>query len=233
MNPPGRPDAADPRPPPEGAPVRTVASPSALQADALCAEIERLAQARRDALLDAAARDAARLRAEARDDARRQCRQALAAMRASERGRTRDLQAALETAARQQAARQAAHALALAWPQLDDALSQRWALPAARQAWVDATLALARRRLRGDAWQVAHPADFGAEASAALRAALARHGAGAATLSADAALVAGLVVQAGGARLDSSPPALCADRARVEAELLARMLPACAAGDRS
>lgn len=204
-----------------GAPAAS--TPAAQQADALVAEIERQVQARRAALLEAAARDAAAIRDAARAQARRQCADAVAALRAHERARTQALRAELETAARRQAAQAAAATIAQAWPRLTDALQRRWADAAARAAWIDGQLALARQRLRGSAWRVRHPAGFGVDDVAALRERLAAHGAADATLTADPSLPAGLVIEAGGARLDGSPAALCVDRGRLEAALLSAL----------
>ena len=68
-----------------------------------------------------------------------------------------------------------------------------------------------------------HPAGADAARAKALREALAAHQVADAALHADAGIDAGLVIEAGGARLDGTPAALLAIRAEVEAALLAEI----------
>lgn len=202
-----------------GSPV-SPAAPAA-PADALVEEIRRQAAAQRQAILEAAEREAAEIQARARDKARRQLRRALEELRAAGRQRVRALRAELETEARRRASGHALDSLAAAWPMLEAALARRWQDPKARRRWLEAQLALARARLPAASWLLRHPAEWGEPDRDALDALLAARGVSSAGLRADPGLAIGLVVEADGARLDSAPQALLADRATIEAELLA------------
>jgi hypothetical protein len=196
-----------------------VTAPAAVQADALIAEIEaKVAAARRD-LLQAAAREAAEIRRRARAKARRQMRRAVEEMRAHAQRQWQQLRAELQTEEQRRNAARALATLAAAWPELERALERRWLDPQARRRWTEALLALARARLRGARWTIQHPRDFDA---ARLEPLLPPQVS--AVLGADAELHAGLAIEADGARLDGTPAALLADRAAVEAELLAELL---------
>lgn len=192
------------------------------QADTLVAEIRaRSAQAGR-ALLDAADAEAQAIVAAARVKAQRQLGRARADLLATRARRIAQVNAELDTQRRRRLSIEALHLLARAWPQLEAELERRWRDPAARTAWITALLDCARNRLLAREWTVRHPAELDGAALAALRALLERGGVAHVTLHADAALHAGLIIEGGGARLDGTPPALLADRASVEATLLAR-----------
>lgn len=206
--------------------MRAAAPPAAvdpvvLQADALVADINGRLAARRQELLAAAAAEAAAVRRAGRDKARRQLRRAVAEMRAAERQSTQQLDADIEGAGRRAASTQAVQALAAAWPMLEAAVAARWADPVARQAWITALLAAARARWPGGGWTVRHPPTLDAAEFGALPPGC--------SVRADAALSAGLVVDADAATLDATPVALVADRPRVEAALLAALEPAAGA----
>jgi len=198
-------------------------SPELAQADALVEEIARQAAAQRQQILDAAAREGDEIRARARDKARRQLRRAVADLRAIERERLQQVRAELETAARRQSSARALGALAAAWPMLGEALADRWHDTDARSLWLDAQLSLARARLPPAGWVLRYPASWRDADCDALRARLAAHGVTDARLLADEGLAVGLIVEVDGARLDSTPQALLADRPFVEAALLAAL----------
>lgn len=199
-------------------------TPADVQADGLIESIEQKVAEQERALRADVAREASEIRERARIKARRQMRRAVEQMRAAQHERWQQLHAELDTAARRQAAARAQGALALAWPRLADALARCWAEPAARGRWIDAQLAQAGERLHAVAWMVRHPAVFDERERADLQRRLAAHSGPDATLQPDAAFGAGLVIEADGARLDSSPAALLADRAAVESALLAALL---------
>jgi len=150
-------------------------------------------------------------------------RRAVAELRAIERERMQQVRAELETAARRQSSARALGALAAAWPKLGAALADRWDDADARKLWVDAQLSLAQARLPPAGWVLRHPACWLDADCDALRARLTAHGVADARLVADEALTVGLVVEVDGARLDSTPQALLADRPYVEAALLAAL----------
>lgn len=202
------------------------ASPAMQSADALLQAIEQQVVAERHAVLDAAAREAEAIRRRAHDKARRQLRRAVAEMRATEREQVQRVRAELETATRLQASAQDAASLARAWPRLEAALQQRWQDAQARVAWIAALLEQGRARLPASGWHVRHPAGWGEEERAALRAQLQAQDVSDLTLQSDDRLTAGLVIEVGGARLDGTPSAMLADRPRAEAVLLAALLAA-------
>jgi hypothetical protein len=199
-------------------------SAAELQAAALIEEIGRKVAQSRGEILAAAAREAAQIRQRARAKARRQLRRAIDEMRASERQRVAQVQAELATRSSRRVSAQSLAALAQAWPLLVEAIRRRWDDPPSRAQWLQAQLGQARARLHPGPWRVAHPAAWGEADITALRATLARHGVTEASLQADPALASGLVIEAAGARLDSTPQALLADRAAVEAALLAAIM---------
>jgi len=202
------------------------------QADALVEEIGRKVAERGRELLDTALREADEIRRRARLKARRQMRRAIEEMRATERQRSQQTLAELETASRRQASLRALDTLSLAWPQLAEAIERRWNDPAAQRHWIGAQVALACKRLPARGWVIRHPGDWSDAGMAALREVLQAHGVVDATLQADAGLCVGLVIEVDGARLDSTPRALLADRPRVEAALLAALEPAGPTGRR-
>lgn len=198
-------------------------TPADVQADALIDSIERQVTAQLHALHAGTAREAAEIRARARVKARRQLRRAVEQMRASENRQQQQLRAELDTTTRREAAARAQGALAMAWPRLPAALTRAWGDAAVRARWVDAQLAQARERLVATAWVVRHPAVFNAHERHDLEQRLAGHGRPDATLEPDEALPAGLVIEADGARLASSPAAWLADRPAIESALLAAL----------
>lgn len=202
---------------------RDPAPASASQADALVAEIREEVARERARILDDAAREADAIRGRARDKARRQMRRAVDEMRESAERRLAQVVAEIETARRREASMRAREALDAAWPLLRGAIERRWADDASAAAWIGAQVELAHARLRAPHWVVRHPANADPARMTALRAALAAPGVAEARLQPDANLDAGLVVEAGGARLDGTPAALLAVRSDVEAALLAEI----------
>jgi vacuolar-type H+-ATPase subunit E/Vma4 len=194
------------------------------QADALIAEIGRKVDASCAAIRAEAEREAEALRQRSREKARRQLQRALDEMRATARRRSAQAQAEQETARSRRAAARAALWLSQAWPALGEAIERRWSDRGARAQWIAAQIAQAGARLGGRHWTVRHPAAWSAAEVDALRSALAGSAAAGSTLHGDAALAIGLVIDADGARLDSRPAALLADRAAVQARLLAAIV---------
>jgi hypothetical protein len=194
------------------------------QADALIEEIERKVDGGCAAIRAEALRDAEALRLRSREKARRQLQRALDEMRATTRRRTTQALAEQETARSQRAAARAALWLTQAWPALGEAIERRWSDRHARAQWIAAQIAQAGARLGGRHWTVRHPAAWSEAEVDALRSALAGSAAAGSTLYGDATHAIGLVIEADGARLDSRPAALLADRAAVHARLLAAIV---------
>lgn len=200
------------------------------QADALIEEIARKVDASCAAIRAEAEREAEALRQRSREKARRQLQRAVDEMRATARRRSAQAQAELETARSRRAAAQATRWLTQAWPALGEAIERRWSDRGTRAQWIATQTAQAGARLAGRQWTVRHPAAWSAAEVDALRSALAGSAATGSTLQGDAALTVGLVIEADGARLDSRPAALLADRAAVQARLLAAIVAGRGAG---
>ena len=196
---------------------------SGSQADALVAEIREEVARERARILEEAGREANAIRGRARDKARRQLRRAVDELRESGRGRLAQVAAELETARRHEDSAHAREALDSAWPLLRRAIGRRWSDDASASTWIRALVVLAHARLRGAHWEARYPAAADAARARVLREALAAQGIADVARRADAALEAGLVIEAGGARLDGTPDALLAVRAEVEAALLAEI----------
>lgn len=199
---------------------------AAMPADALVAELGRQAETQQRERLATAAAEAAAISERARDKALRQLRRTQAELRAMRDERQRRLAAELDTLARREAAARARAALDAAWPRLAPALQRRWADAAARATWVEALVAQAAARLPASGWRLRHPRTWSADDQRRLQAVLQGHGIGAVEAQADDRIEAGLVIERDGVQIDGSAAALLADRARIEAELLALLIDA-------
>ncbi len=191
------------------------------QADVLLNDISGKVDATCAAILADAHREGEAARLRAREKARRQLQRAVAEMRATGQRRHAQLSAEQETQRGRRRAELALQVLDDTWPALAEAIARRWGNTTHRQAWITAQVDLATRRFGSRPWIIRHPATWPADDVQALRAALARRGVTAAELKPDGAPAVGLVIEVDGARLDSSPAALLADRPAVQALLLA------------
>ncbi len=199
----------------------TVTDVPGQQADALVAEIQRKVALAAREVMDAAAREAAAIRQSARDKARRQLDRVRVELRQTRERHLAQATAENDAAARRRTAASARELLAVGWPLLEKALEARWHEAGARTRWIEAVLDAACARLQPGAWVVRVPADLDAAGHQALRNALVVRGAAEAVVERDGALRAGLSVESAGATLDATVRALLADRAEVEAMLLA------------
>lgn len=180
---------------------------------ALLALLQNEQRARCEQIAAAAQAEADALRARSRAEALARVREAFAEQRQRRAERLAAAQARLATQRRLHAQRHTAALLARALQQLPRELCGLWADPAARRAWVVATLASARRQLPAGAWVLRHAPGLGDEDRAALAAPGLR-------FEEDPALRAGLRVQAGANVVDGSLVGLMADPADFEAQLL-------------
>jgi hypothetical protein len=168
--------------------------------------------------------------AQAQNDVRDLLREAHAAARLRMHRHVQDLKhfrdretararAELETAHRRHRQRCDRVLLEAGWALLRPVLAARWREPAARRRWVERLAREALARLpRGD-WTVVCPADW----DRAERAALAQELGTAPTWQETPDVSAGLRFCAGGACLDGTLEGLLADRAAIEAMLLAEI----------
>lgn len=129
--------------------------------------------------------------------------------------------AELETQRRQRTQQLGSVTLAAAWERLPQRLTQRWADPAARAAWVDNALEQALVALPGDTWRIRHPSGLAETEIAALRKTVQQQLPQTPELVADAKVEAGLVFECAGVVLDASSSGLLVDRDAIEARLLA------------
>lgn len=172
-----------------------------------CAQIEAAAQA-----------EAAALRERSRAEALARVREAFAEQRRRHAERLAAAQARLATQRRLHAQRHTAALLAQALQQLPRELQALWDEAPTRRAWVAATLASARRQLPAGAWVLRHAPGLSDEDRAAFAAPDLR-------FDEDAALRAGLRVEAGANIVDGSLAGLLADPADFEAQLLRLLEP--------
>lgn len=171
-------------------------------------------------ILDEARARASTLLAQAHADARVRMRDAFAEERQRTQERVGAARATLQTRRRLHEQRLASTMLALCWRQLPDALQQRWRELALRQRWVDAIMTTARNALPRGPWRIAHGPEWPLAEQQQLLAQLTADLEAAPTLVADAGIVAGLTVAAGGNVVDGTLAGLVDDRNEVGAQLL-------------
>lgn len=142
-----------------------------------------------------------------------------------ERGRARTrIQAARaerETRERSQGDLANARLLIRAWPNLRDALLQRWRVAETRGQWVSHYLDYAVEVLPKGRWAIRHAPEWSETERSGLAAALQRSVGHRPVFDADGDIEAGLIAECAGAVLDASLDGLLADRTRLEARLLA------------
>jgi hypothetical protein len=141
-----------------------------------------------------------------------------------ERRRALALAAAeLDTAQRQQRNRCDYALIETGLQQLDAALMDRWQDAATRRQWVGRVVRNARARLPRERWEISHPPGWPQSEQHELAARLAPELGAAPVFRAEPGIRAGLCVRAGTARQDGTLDGLLADRAAIEALLLAEL----------
>lgn len=190
------------------------------QMQALLALLEEDRRRQCDALMaDAHARARAVLR-QTQDDARVRMRAAFAAERQRLDQQLKEAAARLQTELRLREQERRAQLLRLAWDMLPAALLQRWQDPDRRSKWVAQAIDSAQRLLPHDSWTLSVAPGWPAqEREQVLRSVASRLGAMPGCSEASQ-LQAGLLIMAGGSRLDATLAGLLADRAAIEARLL-------------
>lgn len=184
-------------------------------------EDDRSAQC--EGILGDARTRAAALVAQAHADARIRLREAFAEERQRAHERVAAARATLQTRRRLHEQQRATAMLALCWEQLPAALQRRWHESASRQRWVDAIVTAARDALPRASWRIAHSLDWPVAEQQPLRAQLTADLDAAPTLVADAGIVAGLKITAGGNVVDGTLAGLVDDRIEVGGELLRQL----------
>jgi len=180
---------------------------------ALLALVDGYREGRRAELLGKAREEARATLLEASRQARRRVHDAIVAERARCAAAVSAAEAQLRT--RRRLAHQAREAamVAAGWERLRSALAARWADPAGRRRWAEASLERAGEVLPRGAWEVRHGPGW----PEAERQALAGPGL---TFAAEPAIAAGLRVRAGHNVLDATLEGLLADRKAIEGRLL-------------
>lgn len=179
---------------------------------ARCGELLAQAEARRHALL-----------AEAYAEARVRMREAILTERRRGQDKLDATRAQLATRARQQQHQTALLLLQQGWELLGQAMLQRWKTAPQRRQWISTLLHQALQRLPRCGWVIEHPPGWDTTECAALQDALRDHCGGMPQLRADEQIDAGLRIRAAGACLDGTLEGLLADRAAIEAQLLAQL----------
>jgi hypothetical protein len=182
--------------------------------------VERDRCAQSETILAEARGRASALLAQAHADARARMREAFADERRHMRERVAAALAKLQTRLRLHEQQRSAALLALGWQRLPDALRQRWRDSDMRRIWVDAVVAAAWRVLPRTQWRIAHGPDWPAVEQQAISARVAPDLEMAPTFAADAGIVSGLRIAAGGNVVDGTLAGLIADRVEVGAQLL-------------
>ena len=181
-------------------------------------EGDRCAQC--EAILAEARDRASALLAQAYVEARARMREALAEERRRGHEREAAARARLQTRRRLHEQQRAAALLALGWQRLPDALRERWRDSDMRRLWIDAIVAMALRVLPRTQWSIAHGAGWPVLEQQAITARVARELGMAPKFVADAGIVAGLRIGAGGNIVDGTLAGLLSDCVEVGALML-------------
>jgi len=202
------------------------------EADAHLAETQ--AQALIDAIDSRKEDERARILNEAREEARGITRQAYRSARQRFREAAQDLRrdrakrmdqarAQRDTEQRQRHQAALSEIVKTAWPKLTDALRESWQEREHRDAWAKGALESAARRLKPKGWRVVYPADTDDAFRDKLRGWLDENGIEDAEIAPSEHIAAGLRIEADGATLDATVPALLAQAGRVQAALIAEI----------
>lgn len=170
-------------------------------------------------IADAQAR-ASNVLQQAQQDARTRMRAAFAAERQRLDEQLKAAGARLQTEHRLSEQERRAQMLRLAWDMLPEALLQRWQDPGRRGKWVAQAIDSAQRLLPRDSWTLNVAPGWPAQEREQALQSVARLLGAMPACSETAELQAGLLITAGGNRLDATLGGLLADRGAIEARLL-------------
>jgi hypothetical protein len=175
------------------------------------------------AILAEARARAATLAAAARAESRARMREAFAEQRRRAHDCVAAARAKLGTRRRLHDQQRATVLLDMGWQRLPDALRARWRDEAMRRAWIDAVVAAATRVLPHVSWRIAHDPGWPPDEQRAVADRVASELGAEPSFVADARIVAGLRVAAGGNVVDGTLGGLLADRAEVGAKLMRQL----------
>jgi hypothetical protein len=172
-------------------------------------------------ILDTARQDAAELMRQSFRKERAQLHNRVVAERSRARSLIQAARAERVTQDRWSGERMSLELLEHAEPLLKERLLARWRVPEQRKRWVTYYLHQAREQLPRVRWTVRHAPEWREEERQGIVAELTKHLAQRPRFQREGGIVAGLIVESGGAVLDASLEGLLQDRARVESRLLA------------
>jgi hypothetical protein len=190
------------------------------RAQALLDLVEGDRSAQCEAILAEARARAAAIVAEARAEARARIREVFAEERRRTHERVAAAHAKLNTRRRLHDQQRSAALLELGWRRLPDALRGRWQEGGMRRAWIDAVVTAASRVLARAPWRIAHDPGWPPDERQAVGDRIAAKLGVVPVFVADAGIVAGLKIAAGGNVIDGTLGGLLADRTEVGAKLL-------------
>ena len=172
-------------------------------------------------ILEAARQEAADIRSQSFHKLRAHLHSRVVAERSRARERIQAARAEQTTQERSARERMSLELLRTAWPLLRERLLARWREPEQRRRWTAAYLRRALSMLPHGRWTVRHAPEWcDQERREALTELIDDFGQ-APGFRSEPAMEAGLIIESGGAVLDASLGGLLADRARLEARLLA------------
>lgn len=173
-----------------------------------------------DATLTRAQAQADALLMQARTEAHQRVREVFAEERQRAQARVAAARATLQTRRRLHEQRHTAAWLALGWLQLPGALRARWRDYTSRRLWITAAVQSASRALPRGAWRIGHADGWAAAEQQALSQQLQHQLGTAPVFMVDAAIEAGLRINASGNGIDATLVGLLADRNEIGAALL-------------
>jgi len=193
------------------------------QAQALIDAIDKRRQDERERILNEAREEARSITKRAYRHARERFHDAAEDLRRDRAKRMDQAKAQRDTEQRQRHQSALADIVETAWPKLSETLTERWQSPEHRETWAKDALASAAYRLKPEGWRVLYPAQTTSDFADDLKSWLDGKGVDDAETEACEDIEAGLRIEADGATLDASGPALLAQAGRVQAALIAEI----------
>lgn len=145
------------------------------------------------------------------------------ALREKYRVRVSSARARNQTLLRQQHQKDNRAVLDVAWLMLRESMLEQWQAPKSRRGWLAAAIAQASTTLRGHGWHVEHPPGLDEDELKQIRRQLASVAGKGHKMAAKQDIEAGIRIISHGTVIDATLQGLLANRARIEAELIARI----------
>lgn len=181
--------------------------------DQNCRQIDDVADAQARDIIKAAHREARKKVHEVIVDERRSRNDAINKQRAK-----------IDTARRQARQEHENNFLNIVWKLLETELDKRWNAPSARHDWVVATVERALNHLHPGPWSIEHPPGWSVRELDPFLDEIRIFSGAVPVFAANAALRAGLLIQANDAKVDASLTGLLANRNEISALLLAELV---------